>query len=395
MELGRVGFKERDVSGPAHPLRRHRRRRASRVPRPGSAGPTPPAGGTATPTCCPAGSRPTSAGAGRVHDPHLRAAVRPRPAADPGATRAPSPSSARGPRPRSSAGSSCGCAARPCSPHPARRTLWAVVDEAALRRSPRGRGAAARPARPAHRAQPSCPTSPLQIAPLQLRRARRRGRPVHHPALPPSRTCPTSSTSSSSPARSTWTSASTSTTTRMVMDRLCAQVEPPDRTAAIATPSARRSEPAPIGPTRVPAAAAPRARRGPALHARRPALVDHARAPGRPARAPGRPGGRRRDAGRAPRSSGRRARSPRDAAYIAGLVPVVPPRAARSRCRSRSRSGSCTATSASWSSTSRTSWRRSRAAGTSSRRRWSGCAATSACPTSAPRTGSTASPRAC
>ena len=47
--------------GPADPLRRHRRRRSGPSSSPWPGGPTRPAGGTATPTCCPPGSRPTSA----------------------------------------------------------------------------------------------------------------------------------------------------------------------------------------------------------------------------------------------------------------------------------------------------------------------------------------------
>ena len=74
-------------------------------------------------------------GTGRVGHPDLRAAVRPGAAADRATTPAPSPGSATPKPSRSSGGSSCGCGARSCSPRPGAPTLWAVIDEAALRRT--------------------------------------------------------------------------------------------------------------------------------------------------------------------------------------------------------------------------------------------------------------------
>ena len=59
MELGRVGFKERDVADLLTLYGVDRRRRSRRAARRWPGTPTAPAGGTATVTCCPAGSSPT------------------------------------------------------------------------------------------------------------------------------------------------------------------------------------------------------------------------------------------------------------------------------------------------------------------------------------------------
>ena len=91
--------------------------------------------------------------------------------------------------------------------------LWAVVDEAALRRPIGGAEVMRDQLEHAHRGDQAARTSGCRSS---------RSPPVATPppAAPspscasPTRTCPTSSTSNSSPAPSTWTSATTSTTTR-------------------------------------------------------------------------------------------------------------------------------------------------------------------------------------
>ena len=196
---------------PADPVRRHRRA-ARRDPQPGRTR-APRAGGTTTPTSCRTGSRPTSG------------SKRPRPASVP--TR--SSSSPACCRPRTTPGRS------PCSATPTRRDeierrvgpadgrqavltgphpphLWAVLDEAVLRRSDRPPWRDARPARAPDRRSPSGRTSPSRSS---------RSSPAATPRPgdrsascgSPSATCPTWSTSSSSPARCTWTSGRPSTTT--------------------------------------------------------------------------------------------------------------------------------------------------------------------------------------
>ena len=139
-----------------------------------------------------------AAGAGRRGDPHLPGAVRAGPAPDRGLRPRRHPARPRGPRPRDEI-------ERRVSLRMARQKLltsadapqlWAVVDEAALRRP--YRAAAVMREQLEHLLEPSrrCRTSTLQVLPF--RAAPRRGRrPVHRSCASPSRTCPTSSTSSS------------------------------------------------------------------------------------------------------------------------------------------------------------------------------------------------------
>ena len=135
LELGRVGFKERDVvdlltlygvtdgAERAGVLALARRANA-------------PAGGTATATCCPSWFETyLRARAGGDGHPHLRAAVRARPAADPGLR--PRGHRARPRRPAEEVERRVELRMRrqemlhqPEAPH-----LWAVIDEAALRRA--------------------------------------------------------------------------------------------------------------------------------------------------------------------------------------------------------------------------------------------------------------------
>ena len=100
-------------------------------------------------------------------------------------TPARSPSSSTRTPPRSSAASSCGCAARPSSPRPSRPQLWAVVDEAALRRASRARSCSASSSSGSS-SSTGCRTSRCR-SPRCARRPRRGGRPVHHPAVPRAR----------------------------------------------------------------------------------------------------------------------------------------------------------------------------------------------------------------
>ena len=114
---------------------------------------------------------------------------------------------------------------------PRRPHLWAVVDEAALRRSLGGRRAAARAARPAHRAEPAAQRRAADRA-AALRRARGRGRArspscgSREPDLPDIVYLEQLTSALYLDKRVDVDHYA------MVMDRLCAQVEPPDRTEA-------------------------------------------------------------------------------------------------------------------------------------------------------------------
>ena len=214
MELGRVSFKTRDVEDLLTLYgvtdERGARPRCSASPR----RPTSPAGGTVTATSCPAGSRRTSVwkapprSSASTKSSSCTACCRPR--------RTPTRSSRRGMQGATAAEIDRRVALRlerqkylvaESAPE-----FHVVLDEAALRR-PYGDREVMR-GQLQHLIEIS--RAPERTAPgdaVQLRRPRGRERRLHHAAASPSPTCRTSSIWSSSPARSTWTSARTSPST--------------------------------------------------------------------------------------------------------------------------------------------------------------------------------------
>ena len=231
MELGRVGFKERDVAdlltlyGVDDDDERDRLLALARQAN------TP--GwwhryGDVLPELVPVLPGPRG---GRRADPHVRGAVRPRPAADRGVRPRGRPARPR-PRPgrrRSTGGSRCGCSGSRCSTAPSPPQLWAVVDEAVLRRPIGGTEVMRAPARGAHRGHQAA-QRPAADHPVRRRRPRRRRRRVHHPALPrpgPARR----RLHRAADQRPLPRQARRRRPLRRAMERLCVEADPPGRTA--------------------------------------------------------------------------------------------------------------------------------------------------------------------
>ena len=209
LELGRVGYKERDVSdlltryGVVDPEERAEFLARSGGPRPRLVAPL------LRPAAVLVRDVPRH-GAGRVHDPDLRAAVRARAAADPPlrtcrhAARALRRGRGRAPRRAADAPPGHPVRARAAPPSGPSSTRPHCGAASRARNCSASRSTA-------RRAEPASNVA-LQIARLRYGGHAAAGGPSPSCGSA-SRTCPTSSTSSSSRARSTWTSGSTSTTT--------------------------------------------------------------------------------------------------------------------------------------------------------------------------------------
>ena len=213
LELGRVGFKERDVIDLLDALRGHRRGAARGRPGPHAAGQHPRVVAAAQRRPADLVRELPAAGAGRQGDPHLPGAVRARADPERGVrprrhrARAPGPLGLRDRPPRAAADGPAEDAAPARRPAPLGRDRRGRADPA-VRAAAGDAGADRAPAGASARRRTSTSRSCRSAA---ARTPRRAGR--SRSCGSPSRTCPTSSTSSSSPARSTSTSGRTSRTT--------------------------------------------------------------------------------------------------------------------------------------------------------------------------------------